>query len=85
MIKTFRSRETFRAEQFDGSHEQANKYGAQLNQPYATIYTLPSFSGYGRRRPLAVGDWLVADENGQYDTIKDEVFKELYEEVIENG
>lgn len=84
MLKEYQTKETFKAEQFDGSYEMIKKYnlGFWKGQDTGEIYeySIPTKEGV---LDLNVGDWIAVGVNDEHWVISDEIFKKLYEEVEE--
>ncbi|MDB1561856.1 hypothetical protein AAHB41_05625 [Pediococcus pentosaceus] len=80
MLKEYRNKETFKAEQFDGSEEMMKEYEiTKLTQGNGkNIFAFETVEG-----PfwLNIGDWIATEANGYRWTIKDDYFKKTYEEV----
>ena len=83
MLKEYRNKETFKAEQFDGSEEMKTqfhirRYRKSQNGKTATGYVL---SAPGRLWRISVGDWIVSGNNFVCKVISNNEFKKTYEEV----
>lgn len=80
MLKEYRNKENFKAEQFDGSYEMMEEYEilklAQGNGENIFIFETAEGSSQ-----LNIGDWIATEANGYRWTVKDDYFKKTYEEV----
>lgn len=78
MIKLYRKTVAVEAEQFDGSDEMIEKYNITPPMPLDPDYTINTLEG---DMVLGVGDWIAMGVNGEHWAIRDDVFKNTYEEV----
>lgn len=80
MLKEYRNKETFKAEQFDGSYEMMEEYEilklAQGNGENIFIFETAEGSFQ-----LNIGDWIATEANGYCWVIKNDEFKKTCEEV----
>lgn len=82
-MKTYRKIATIQAEQFDGSQEMMDKYGIfdlrLMSSVYLNpIYNLPTLEG---SLEVEIGDWIATGVKGEHWAIKDDIFRETYEEA----
>ncbi|HJE14593.1 MAG TPA: DUF1642 domain-containing protein [Lapidilactobacillus dextrinicus] len=78
MIKIYRKTATIKAEQFDNSREMAEKYHVEYDGAYVLPFRIDTPKGW---LGIKVGDWIVADDDGKYWPIADDVFKKTYAEL----
>lgn len=79
MIKTYRKTDTIKAEQFDNSREMAEKYHVEYDgASYILPFRIDTPKGW---LGIKVGDWIVANDDGEYWPIADDVFKQTYAEL----
>ena len=83
-VKKYKKKGVIVAIQFDGTNEQ--ECGNFLGECYGQL-----FDGSGKfvadvfkgKLVVSKGDYIVYDENGEWDVMMPQVFKEMYEEVKE--
>lgn len=79
MIKVYRKTATIKAEQFDNSREMAEKYHVEYDGASSILpFRIDTPKGW---LGIKVGDWIVADDDGKYWPIADDVFKQTYAEL----
>ncbi|MEE6680361.1 hypothetical protein [Pediococcus pentosaceus] len=80
MLKEYRNKENFKAEQFDGSYEMMEEYEI-IKLAQGNDETLFAFETEEGPFWLNIGDWIATATEGNRWTIKDDYFKKNYEEV----
>lgn len=80
MIKVYRTTDTIKAEQFDGSDEMVDKYELIDAGTMLGTHHSPELYLTGSRK-IDVGDWIATGANGDHWSIADDVFKKTYAEL----
>lgn len=78
MTKIYRTTDTIKAEQFDGSNEMINKYHIEFDDTYRCPFRLETLEGW---LGVNVHDWIATGINGDHWPIVDDVFKKTYKEL----
>jgi hypothetical protein len=75
----YRKTATIKAVQFDGSMCMIEKFNITPPMPFDPAYTMPTKEG---EMELGISDWIATGVEGEHWAIRNTVFKETYERVI---
>ena len=74
MLRKYRKSPIVEAERFDGSDEMIERYSVHVFN--SNLAKNIFFIGMN---VLAIGDWIVKDEYGNYQVVADDIFRKSYE------
>lgn len=74
MLHKYRKLPVVEAERFDGSAEMIEGYSVHVFNPGLSKNIF--FIGMD---VIAIGDWIVKDEYGNYQVVTDDIFRKTYE------